>query len=268
MSMPDSGPVFRPDWRAFVALGVVLLFATWRFVDTIEDMHSDAGLIAADHATYLAFQHARHPWLDQLVITITELGDQLVVTAVALAIAAWLAWQRAWRTLVFWLIAVAGGSIINTAIKVEMHRVRPGDMHYAGWSAFSFPSGHSTTNTVLYGFLAIIVMRLVKPAWRFAVASGALVLVGAIAVSRLYVGAHWLSDVVGGLAFGSLWLALLGLFYLYRQTEPIDVGKLLGVALVALVLAGGVNIALNHSGDLRRYAVNTCLVDPTGSCTQ
>ena len=263
-----NAPVFRPDWRALAALGLVLVFAAWRFIDTIEDMHSEAGLIAADHATYLAFQHARHPWLDQVMITITELGDQLVVIAVAVAVAAWLAWQRTWRTLIFWLVAVAGGSIINTAIKVEMHRARPGDMHYAGWSSFSFPSGHSTTNTVLYGFLAIIIMRLVKPAWRLAVAAGVVVLVAAIAVSRLYVGAHWLSDVIGGLTFGSLWLALLGLVYLYRQAEPVDPWKLLGVAAAALVLAAGVNITLHHAVDLQRYAVNTCLVDPTGTCTQ
>lgn len=264
-----TAPVpFRPDWRAIAALGVLLVFAAWRFLDIIEDMHTEATLMTADRATYLAFQHARSPWLDQIMITLTEMGDTLVVTAVGVVVAGWLAWKRAWRTCVFWLLAAGGGSAINTAIKVALHRARPGDMHYAGWSAYSFPSGHSTTNAVLYGFLAIIVMRLVKPAWRLAVAAGALAFVAAIAVSRLYLGAHWLSDVIGGLTFGCLWLALLGLAYLYRQTEPLDAGKLLGVAGGALVLAASVNIALHHQVDVARYAVNNCLKDPAGMCAK
>ena len=263
-----TAPPFRRDWRAIAALGVLLIFAAWRFLDIIEDMHTEATLMTADRATYLAFQHARSPWLDQVMITVTEMGDTLVVTAVGLAVAVWLAWKRTWRTCVFWLLATAGGSGINTAIKVALHRARPGDMHYAGWSAYSFPSGHSTTNAVLYGFLAIIVMRLVKPAWRLAVAAGALVFVAAIAISRLYVGAHWLSDVVGGLTFGSLWLALLGLAYLYRQAEPLNTSNLLAVAGATLVVAGAINIALHHQVDVQRYAVNSCLKDPAGMCAK
>ena len=104
-----------------------------------------------------------------------------------------------------------------------MHRARPGELLYSGWSAFSFPSGHSTVNVVLYGFLAFLIAREFRPALRVSVALGAATLIFLIAFSRLYLGAHWLSDVLGGLAFGSAWLALLGLSYLGRQVERIEI---------------------------------------------
>lgn len=197
------------------------------------------------------------------MIAITELGDTVVVIAVTIIVFLWLAWKRAWRTAVYWLAAIAGASVLNTAIKVAMHRARPDELLYSGWSAFSFPSGHSTINMVLYGFLAFLVARELRPALRAPVALGAATLVFLIAFSRLYLGAHWLSDVLGGLAFGSAWLALLGLFYLRRQTDSIGPAKLLSVGCVALVLVGGFHVYRNHAMDTQRYAVETATPSTT-----
>jgi undecaprenyl-diphosphatase len=107
---------------------------------------------------------------------------------------------------------------------------------------------------VLYGFLAFLIAREIRPAWRLAVILGAATLIFLIAFSRLYLGAHWLSDVLGGLAFGSAWLALLGLSYLRRQAERIEPGGLLAVGCLALILAAGFNIYHSHATDSDRYA--------------
>ena len=58
------------------------------------------------------------------------------------------------------LVAIAGASALNIVIKVALYRTRPGELLYSGWSAFSFPSGHSTINVVLYGFLAFLIALL------------------------------------------------------------------------------------------------------------
>jgi hypothetical protein len=110
---------------------------------------------------------------------------------------------------------------------------------------------------VLYGFLAFLIAREVRPASRAPVALGAAVLIFLIAFSRLYLGAHWLSDVLGGLAFGSAWLALLGLSYLRRPAERLAPGGLFAVGCAALVLAGGFHIYGSHAADLQRYAVKS-----------
>ncbi|QND64695.1 phosphatase PAP2 family protein [Mesorhizobium loti] len=249
-----------PSLREVLALGlpvVLLIAAAWLFLGVLEDVVSGDPLVLADGAIYRALQDIRTGPGDAVMIAITELGDTVVVVAVTIIIFLWLAWKRAWRTAAYWVAAIAGASALNTAIKVALHRARPGELLYSGWSAFSFPSGHSTINMVLYGFLAFLIARDLRPALRLPVVLGAALLIFMIAFSRLYLGAHWLSDVLGGLAFGSAWLALLGLSYLRRQTEPIESSRLLAVGCAALILAGGIHIYRSHATDIQRYAVKS-----------
>ncbi|MEO5759825.1 MAG: phosphatase PAP2 family protein [Mesorhizobium sp.] len=253
----------RHEARALALLTVLLIGAAWLFFGVLEDVVSGDPLVLADSAIYHALQEVRSAPGDGIMIAITELGDTVVVVAVTIIVFLWLAWKRAWRTTVYWLVAIAGASALNTAIKVALHRARPGESLYSGWSAFSFPSGHSTMNMVLYGFLAFLVARELRPALRVSVSLGAAILVFLIAFSRLYLGAHWLSDVLGGLAFGSAWLALLGLSYLRRQVERIEPGGLFAVGCAALVLAGGAHIYRNHATDVQRYAVQSAMPSTT-----
>ncbi len=246
---------FRQEWRALLLFGVILLVAAWLCFEIIEEVFLEGAVFAPDQAIYAALQDLRTPWLDQVMAAITELGDTPVVIAVATTVGLWLIREHAWHTLTYWLMAVGGGSLINSAIKLGLHRARPGDMHYDGVSVFSFPSGHSTTNVVLYGFLIIIMSRKLPFGMRIPVVITFVLFVGLIAFSRLYLGAHWLSDVAGGLFFGSAWLSLLALFYMWRSAEPIEPLKLLSIAAATLLVAGGLNILLNHSADLARYAV-------------
>jgi membrane-associated phospholipid phosphatase len=239
------------------ALAILLVGSAWLFFGVLEDVVSGDPLVVADSAINRALQDLRTAPGDAVMIAITELGDTSVVVAVTTIVFLWLAWKRAWRPAAYWLIAIDGASALNTAIKVGLHRARPGEPHYLGWGAFSFPSGHSTVNLVLYGFLAFLIAREFRPTWRLSVALGAATLIFLIAFSRLYLGAHWLSDVLGGLAFGSAWLALLGLFYLRQQAERIEPAGLLALVCAALFLAGGVHIYRSHAMDSEGYAVKS-----------
>lgn len=245
----------RREIRVLAVLLMVVVGAAWLFTAILRDVVRGDPLVLIDNAIYFALQELRSPPGDAIMIAITELGDTAVVVAVTSIVFLWFAWKRAWRTASYWLAAVAGASAINTAIKVALHRARPVELHYTGWSAFSFPSGHSTVNWVLYGFFTFLVVRGVAPIWRLPVVLIFASLALLIAFSRLYLGAHWFSDAAGGLAFGSAWIALLALFYLRRPTEPFSSGRLLAVGCAGLVLAGGLNIYRNHTRDTERYAV-------------
>ncbi|MDW6022537.1 VTT domain-containing protein [Mesorhizobium sp. BAC0120] len=245
----------RPQLRRIAALALLLVGAAWLFLGVLEDVVSGDPLVRVDMSIYHALQELRTAPGDRAMIAVTELGDTFVVTAVTLVVFLWLAWRRAWRTAGYWLLAVAGASALNTAIKVALHRPRPSELLYSGWSAFAFPSGHSTVNLVLYGFLAFLIGRELSPAWRLPVAFGAAALILLIAFSRLYLGAHWFSDVVGGLAFGTVWLAAVGLSYLRGRQEPVGPAGLLVVGCAALAFAGGFNISRSHALDVQRYAV-------------
>ncbi|TIS55791.1 MAG: phosphatase PAP2 family protein [Mesorhizobium sp.] len=251
----------RPDARGLALLALLLVGAAWLFFGVLEDVVSGDPLVRADAAIYRALQDLRTVPGDGLMIAVTELGDTIVVVAVTIIVFLWLAWKRAWRTAAYWLGAIAGASALNTAIKVALHRARPGELFYTGSSAFSFPSGHSTVNVVLYSFLAFLIARELRVALRFPVAFGAASLVLLIAFSRLYLGAHWFSDVVGGLAFGTVWLTALGFFYLRKLSEPLSATGLMVVGCAAFAVAGGLNIYRHHAFDAERYAVK--FVTPT-----
>jgi undecaprenyl-diphosphatase len=249
----------RQETRALAVLLIVVVCAAWLFTAILEDVVRGDPLVLVDNAIYSALQELRSRPGDAFMIAVTELGDTVVVVAVTAVVFLWFAWQRAWRTAAYWLIAVAGASAINTAIKVALHRARPVELHYTGWSAFSFPSGHSTINWVLYGFLTFLVVRGIAPIWRLPIILCSASLALLIAFSRLYLGAHWFSDVTGGLAFGSAWIALLALLYLRRPAEPFGSARLLAVGCGALILAGGFNIYSNHTRDIERYAVERAI---------
>ena len=212
-------------------------------------------LLQADHWTFLTLRALRTPTLDQVMIGLTECGDAQVVWAVALAAAAWLASRRAWRPMAYGGTTLGGDALLNTIIKLFVHRTRPTDLHLTGADVYSFPSGHATTNTVLYGVLLILLWRQIPWGRWLALAVACTLFVAAICLSRLYLGAHWLSDVLGGLVFAALWLFALARLYLARQAPYTAPAGLLAAATLALVVASGVNIALNHPADLRRYAL-------------
>ncbi|MBX5174519.1 phosphatase PAP2 family protein [Rhizobium sp. NZLR1b] len=249
----------RPEaWVLAIMLGL-LGGAAWLFLGILEDVVNGDPLVLADHAIYNALQEVRTPLGDAIMVAITEIGDTKVVVVVTTVIFLWLAWKRAWRTAAFWLAAVGGASALNTVIKVALHRARPDELLYSGWSAFSFPSGHSTTNMALYGFLAFLIAGELRPALRVLIGTGAAVLIFMIACSRLYLGAHWFSDVAGGAAVGSAWFILLAIFYLRRPVERIGSSALLVTASAAIILAGAGNIYHSHSTDIARYAAKNAI---------
>jgi membrane-associated phospholipid phosphatase len=107
--------------------------------------------------------------------------------------------------------AYAGADLAFNAVKELVHRARPpAGILLKPVAGPSFPSGHATQAVAVYGMLAALAAATTT-SWARKVAAWALavVITGAVAVSRLYLGAHWLTDVLGGLALGAAWLFAL-----------------------------------------------------------
>lgn len=108
-----------------------------------------------------------------------------------------------------WVIAIGGGGLLDWVLKTTFHRPRPmfADPFAHGYG-FSFPSGHSMGSVIGLGMLAYLIVRHLRhESPRVAIIALAGVLCAAIGVSRLYLGVHFPSDVLGGFAAGLMWLA-------------------------------------------------------------
>ena len=245
----------RPETLGLLTLGAAIIGGLWLFFGVLQDVVAGDPLVRADAAIFHFLQSLRTPVVDQVMVAITELGDATVVISVLLITLVWLAWQRAWRAAFYGLAAVAGASLFAFLMKITLRQTRP-DAIFAGWNSYSFPSGHTTASTALYGFLVVLICREVGARTRVLVTLGAVLLVGAIAFSRLYLGAHWVSDVTAGLAFGVAWVALLGIVYFQHARREVHAPGLGAAGLAVLLVAGGLHIATKHAVDMRRYALN------------
>jgi membrane-associated phospholipid phosphatase len=193
-----------------LTLGVlVLIGATWLFGAIAEDVVTKDPLTRVD-MTVAAWLHARAtPRLTVIMVSVSHLGGVWVVSGIALLFGLYLVWRRQWYWLLALVLTVPGGMGLNVLLKDVFGRARPLFTDpLVTLGSYSFPSGHTMTATVLYGVLAAHAVSILQT-WRgrvlaVFVAGLAILLVG---FSRIYLGAHYLSDVLGALAEGLAWLA-------------------------------------------------------------
>jgi undecaprenyl-diphosphatase len=160
--------------------------------------------------TILQWMHARQsPLLTSFMLEMTYLGTGTVVIMVV-GIAALFLWHTEHKLSARLLLAATVGNLIlNGALKLVYHRPRPSifDWQTPAVSS-SFPSGHAMSATVVYGTVAYLLMRLQKHHWsRVLTLCGAVLVILLICVSRIYLGVHYPSDVIGGVIVGLAWAA-------------------------------------------------------------
>ncbi|SCX73818.1 phosphatase PAP2 family protein [Variovorax sp. EL159] len=140
---------------------------------------------------------------------LTHLGDPWFMGSLCVLVAA-LLWLRGHRGFAAgWLAASIGNAVLNHVLKHIFERARP--IHEEGFalvSGFSFPSGHSSGSMVLYGMLGYLGLRMLPPRWRVASVMAATAVVITVACSRIFVRAHFPTDVLAGLCSGGAWLAI------------------------------------------------------------
>lgn len=198
---------FYTAFGIFLVVGAtVAALGTWAFAELAG--HVQSGTTQRfDEAVLTWMGQHRISWIERSLLEITALGTALVAFVVVGTAGAFLYFTNHKYSTFLLLFSTAGGIILNNILKLAYDRDRPSVFTWSTHaSSSSFPSGHSMSAAVVYGTIAFLLARLQPKRWSRALTiTVALLLVGLIGVSRLYLGVHYPSDVLGGVVIGLAW---------------------------------------------------------------
>lgn len=225
ITSPTSSGWLTRLWRAArrplvwgLLLSVVLLYT---FMELAEEV-MQGERIAFDTTIINLVRGAASEALTRFMLVVTMLGDWRVLLAIGL-VAGLLWWRRGQRSKTLLLASGAlGGALLDQVLKLIFHRTRPDT---TGWlmnvQGYSFPSGHAMMSLCLYGMLIYLLVaersRLVQ---LLGLIGGALLIL-TIGVSRIYLGVHYPSDIVGGFTAGLVWLVANVVAYTEYRTRAL-----------------------------------------------
>ena len=187
-------------------VGIVSCLLIIYIVAQISDEVLDKEAFAFDKVILLWVHSFANPALDRLMHTITRLNDPDIVSVIAGVALILLIWKKCYPEAKIFVVDCAGGVILSYGLKSVFGKTRP-DLWQSAIKevSFSYPSGHALGSTVLYGFLAyLFATRFPQFAWLIYLV--VVLLIGVIGLSRLYLGVHWPTDIIGGYGIGFLWL--------------------------------------------------------------
>jgi membrane-associated phospholipid phosphatase len=206
------GPL-RSYWplAAVLAGGFAIAAVTGAvFVELAERVQAgNPGLERLDQAVWHSAPRLRSPGATRLFVLLSVLGTGVALGLLVLIVAAVLVQRGRKRWAAYLLVTAAGSLGLNLGLKALFARARP-DAATALWQAhgYAFPSGHAMDSAAVFGALAYLVLRATRSRRiRSACVSLAACLVAAISLSRVYLGVHWISDIVAGVGAGAVWLA-------------------------------------------------------------
>ena len=195
----------------------------------------DPQMALADAAIGQFVQGLRTDWATAAMVGITMLGDMAVLLPLALMLIAVLAAGRQWVLAGAVTAASLAGVVFVPLFKTLLHRARPIPM-YQSADGFSFPSGHSTLATIIFGMLALFVAQSLPARFRGVVYGSFATLIALIGLSRVYLQAHWPSDVLAGMLFGG---ALVSVVALLLHARDVTVARR-SFAAVLMVIGLGI----------------------------
>jgi len=188
---------------------IISVAGLWLFAGVTEDVIHNDPLTKFDLTVLTWIRLHATPLGDTIAQAVSSIGSPAAMAAVGVMGVILILWRRDWVVLTGWIASFAGAGLLTVVLKLVIKRPRPaGAAAFLHGDTFSFPSGHALGSLVGYGMVAYLIGSL----WwktnrgRSVTTLAAAILIVSIGISRLYLGVHYFSDVVGGYAAGLLWL--------------------------------------------------------------
>jgi membrane-associated phospholipid phosphatase len=214
-------------WITMLVGGVIVVILAVVSAEVYDNVVDDAGLANLDKPTLALMEQLRSPGLDSFVTGFTNIGGGIGMPILASILTAWLIWtSRTWRPLILIGGAAAVSTTATTLGKKLIGRNRPdhADAVPPYETSPSFPSGHTLNSTVVIGLVVYLACLQVKHTLaRIGMIAAGVVFIGAMGMSRVYLGHHWMTDVIIGWALGLAWVGIVilahRLFHALRHRE-------------------------------------------------
>ena len=243
----------HPEAKGLSILASVLILATGLFVLVLGWVLGGLPHQGLDALVLDGLQGLRTPWADHFMVTVTALADLEIMAPLFLLVLALLIARGHRHAAMYWLAAAAFCLLASPLLKLGLRVPRPDIVAYLA-DSYSFPSGHTLRATVMYGFLSVLLARASTPRWRWIPYGLAALLTVAVALSRLYLGVHWLSDILGSITLGLAWISALGIAYHRHTVGEQAPWQLAAGSLAAVLLAMSVSGLLLHERRLDWYS--------------
>lgn len=214
-------------WITMLIGGVVVVMLALLGAEVYDDVVDDVGLASLDKPTLSFMEQLRSPDLDSFVTGFTNIGGGVGMPILASILTAWLIWaSRTWRPLILIGGAAAVSTTATTAGKKLVGRTRPdhADAVPPYETSPSFPSGHTLNTTVVIGLVVYLACLQVKRTIaRVSFITAGALFIFAMGMSRVYLGHHWMTDVIIGWILGLGWVGIVvlahRLFHVLRHRE-------------------------------------------------
>jgi membrane-associated phospholipid phosphatase len=194
--------IFRQHAGRMAWLFVGLLLPLWGFVELADEVHEQEAFFF-DELLLLRAHASATPGLDQWFIGVSAAGYLYGVVPIDILLVLVLLWIRHWREASFAAASFAGSALLNLATKQFFRRDRPALWEsLAPETTFSFPSGHAMGSMTL---AMTVILLSWHTRWRWPVLLLALAFVLQVGASRIYLGVHYPSDILGGWLAGTAW---------------------------------------------------------------
>lgn len=196
--------------RIYVIAGFLLSLAfAWGFGECIEMAFQKDPASSFDQLFSIALHSEANHSAVEIFGYITLLGDTLTALVLGLLMGLWLLLRKEYSLLTMWCVGLSGNTLLIKFLKSGFQRHRPVfEDPFSTEPYYSFPSGHSMTAIVLYGLLAYVAYKLVPSSVNWMTTTVLLTIGTLVGMSRLVLGVHYFSDVLGGWIVGFEWVAV------------------------------------------------------------
>lgn len=211
-----------------IIMGLIILICALIFEEVVDDvfsdpMNGDPETLVFDQLILKKFNTIRTNQLTQSMIDLTALGSVSVISLLICVVMIFLISHKDWKGLFYIFIVASGSAMIPVFLKNYFARERPDLLgHLTVVETASFPSGHSFGATVTYFSLAFLLSREIKniklEILYYIVAAVVVVLVG---ISRMYLGVHFPTDIIGGISVGMIWVLIVSILFL-QDTKSLN----------------------------------------------